>query len=231
MDGDPGRGTDPDHPRSRGVYPTRTATRRGRWWIIPARAGFTSTNPLERDPGRDHPRSRGVYHARVTITGARAGSSPLARGLLRPSAVAAVTAGIIPARAGFTALRVGRPGPPGDHPRSRGVYRQGHSPGAHDRRIIPARAGFTARAAWIEACFQGSSPLARGLRRRSRRRRSAARDHPRSRGVYPRFNDVVGDLPGSSPLARGLPWEGLRRLANDRIIPARAGFTRPGQLG
>ena len=58
------------------------------------------------------------------------------------------------------------------------------------------------RAIYVE----GSSPLARGLP--SRRRRSARwrRDHPRSRGVY-------GDAPF---------WE----VRVDRIIPARAGFTR-----
>ena len=90
-----------DHPRSRGVYPSpmtagpgvRGSSPLARGLlpalpcpalflrIIPARAGFTL------DPNQpicipaDHPRSRGVYHARVTITGARAGSSPLARGL------------------------------------------------------------------------------------------------------------------------------------------------------
>ena len=51
------------------------------------------------------------------------------------------------------------------------------------------------------------------------------RDHPRSRGVY------ISDLPygdphdGSSPLARGLLGLIGGDILNERIIPARAGFT------
>ena len=71
-------------------------------------------------------------------------------------------------------------------------------------RIIPARAGFTHRPLlWLWGC----------------------RDHPRSRGVYPKRRMVSTWSGGSSPLARG-----LRRLvpaltASMGIIPARAGFT------
>ena len=51
---------------------------------------------------------------------------------------------IIPARAGFTTLRLGAVSGAGDHPRSRGVYVDGGT---------------------TYACRAGSSPLARGLRR------------------------------------------------------------------
>ena len=153
-----------------------------------------------------------------------AGSSPLARGLLRGGSRARSAAGIIPARAGFTVgvrlvNRLAR-----DHPRSRGVYRgggdgplqvRGSSPLARglpnviekraaDQGIIPARAGFTC-----------SSP----------RRRSRRRDHPRSRGVYTLVRWIVGNAAGSSPLARGLRGRPLLRPSGVRIIPARAGFT------
>ena len=74
------------------------------------------------------------------------------------------------------------------------------------RRIIPARAGFT-----------GPRPV--------RRRRRAARDHPRSRGVYPPPGGVDPVQPGSSPLARGLLHLVNSRSHINRIIPARAGFT------
>ena len=135
------------------------------------------------------------------------GSSPLARGLLRPDDTARPRLGIIPARAGFTisdhtdAWRR-----PGSSPLARGL----RSADAAQRRgpgIIPARAGFT------------PPP------HRSRRR---WQDHPRSRGVY---DDGACRTPGgrgSSPLARGLP---ARRTAADYrcgIIPARAGFTGRG---
>ena len=56
-------------------------------------------------------------------------------------------------------------------------------------------------------------------------RAALARDHPRSRGVYPAKSKRYILLHGSSPLARG-----LRQVLNGngdvgRIIPARAGFT------
>ena len=172
-----------DHPRSRGVYlmPVFMLSKavgssplarglhgeragddlaRG---IIPARAGFTTSNLKETQNTEDHPRSRGVYLAANPYSAAPGGSSPLARGLHREGLTRLFRGGIIPARAGFT------PGHPHDdetmpdHPRSRGVYRpteievkycEGSSPLARGLQwgrdgpaavlgIIPARAGFT----------------------------------------------------------------------------------------
>ena len=73
--------------------------------------------------------------------------------------------------------------------------------------------------------FEGSSPLARGLRVSRQRARTSRPDHPRSRGVYVPNRPAAGAVVGSSPLARGLPYDQLRRLTAVRIIPARAGFT------
>ena len=158
---------------------------------------------------RDHPRSRGVYYQ-------------------QPSANE-VMIRIIPARAGFT--RAGCAGVQlfADHPRSRGVYSggcggfgrslgssplaRGLLPGdearAGGRGIIPARAGFTRHT--------GRAPPMR-------------RDHPRSRGVYFSLPPMLARKQGSSPLARGLP--AMLDVIGDpeRIIPARAGFTRIGEL-
>ena len=72
-----------------------------------------------------------------------AGSSPLARGLPMSRATSPTRLGIIPARAGFTAVCFHAAAASKDHPRSRGVY-----------------SGSTA----ITAAGVGSSPLARGLR-------------------------------------------------------------------
>ena len=134
-----------------------------------------------------------------------AGSSPLARGLPYPPA--------------------GGVSPPVDHPRSRGVYCRarrsvsspmGSSPLArglphedHDSSlllgIIPARAGFTSAAAAVVVYV---------------------RDHPRSRGVYSCSSARITASAGSSPLARGLPLHSASPDRPERIIPARAGFTR-----
>ena len=72
-----------------------------------------------------------------------AGSSPLARGLLRAAGTRRCISRIIPARAGFTRQVGFHLGILKDHPRSRGVYQT---------RLIPL------------VIHVGSSPLARGLR-------------------------------------------------------------------
>ena len=233
-----------DHPRSRGVYggrrrpaaptcgssplarglPRRSDPDRSGRRIIPARAGFTRPRRPPQ-PGRpDHPRSRGVYSPGPWAPASSRGSSPLARGLPCGSDEAGDDAGIIPARAGFTPARSQSASRVRDHPRSRGVYSAasatpwptpGSSPlarglphgagvGAAHARIIPARAGFTAHA------LGGHG---------------GRRDHPRSRGVYPRERRTAPGSPGSSPLARGLRDNVDDGLIVLRIIPARAGFT------
>ena len=233
-----------DHPRSRGVYRYRrfqpskavgsSPLARGllefadlsqeRSRIIPARAGFTMWSGTNRMRRADHPRSRGVYSSCTGGEITRAGSSPLARGLLPLRQDHRHPRRIIPARAGFTS----QPNPVGlttkDHPRSRGVYRTwggssmcaiGSSPLARGlppdplrvdqpAGIIPARAGFTHR------------------RRHDRRSRQ---DHPRSRGVYPPVTCTPLVSRGSSPLARGLPLTRYPISFSSGIIPARAGFT------
>ena len=213
-----------DHPRSRGVYwasEGRPSERRGSsplarglhmthrtqthpCRIIPARAGFTVVIPASDPLPSDHPRSRGVYRLVRWPAPTASGSSPLARGLPSTSRPKGDCIGIIPARAGFTPPTTRSTPWPWDHPRSRGVYR-------HELRrkhplpgIIPARAGFTG---W-------RCP-----------RRTASGDHPRSRGVYTSVAPLGAATTGSSPLARGLPmrWPAIKR--DQRIIPARAGFT------
>ena len=153
-----------------------------------------------------------------------AGSSPLARGLLKPQPELYLGYGIIPARAGFTITDSVGHGVKRDHPRSRGVYSAPLNENSVNR---------------------GSSPLARGLRRHSELRLRLTRiiparagftrsgqyrcrsrsDHPRSRGVYLFWLPKISDVPGSSPLARGLPGNSFCISSKNGIIPARAGFT------
>ena len=186
-------------------------------------------SPVWAMSARDHPRSRGVYFPRRRRHGRIRGSSPLARGLPRAARSASTSAGIIPARAGFTTVAEGLDMGSEDHPRSRGVYRgdshsplgrQGSSPLArglrdesiavtHDPRIIPARAGFTRRTVIT------ADDIA---------------DHPRSRGVYRCCRPRTRGRAGSSPLARGLRHHLGVPDGGPGIIPARAGFTiRPGR--
>ena len=234
----------PDHPRSRGVYPTldnavseisgssplarglrgACAPRGVLGGIIPARAGFTPRqyHPVAARP--DHPRSRGVYIVEQYAQFINSGSSPLARGLLQALHDEVRRGGIIPARAGFTAGVSSSVKHARDHPRSRGVY---------SMRLR-------------DCCtWPGSSPLARGLPTSRHHGRLSQRiiparagftgvnvntvahwrDHPRSRGVYD-IAKLGSDMKtGSSPLARGLRNMIALRGAVVGIIPARAGFT------
>ena len=192
--------------------------------IIPARAGFTiiaSTVDLELP---DHPRSRGVYSA------------------LRSDFVR--NKWIIPARAGFTTSSASRWPRTRDHPRSRGVYAVPGRPSGSGRDHPRSRGVYDIEYTG-QAGRRGSSPLARGLRRRHRRPRRRGRiiparagftggwrpdppgrrDHPRSRGVYVGDELIVPMPGGSSPLARGLRGGECEPVALGRIIPARAGFT------
>ena len=216
--------------------------------IIPARAGFTRPRPAPGPDPRDHPRSRGVYYSSRSPPSGLPGSSPLARGLRGGYLAMVVASRIIPARAGFTLEGGSASGETRDHPRSRGVYGgrvesvpplPGSSPlarglpelggdGLRQLRIIPARAGFTpsptgtptpsrdhprSRGVYYDPTCEGyvtggSSPLARGLHTRGGGVTGLGVDHPRSRGVYADAGQVEGDA--------------------ERIIPARAGFTRSG---
>ena len=189
-------------PLARGLQPWVGPGRRSSR-IIPARAGFT-TGTRAASPGTgDHPRSRGVYHWRYAIVTPGTGSSPLARGLRSLRCGREPDGGIIPARAGFTVWR--RPAVllPGDHPRSRGVYRRetyppefeaGSSPLARGLldvvhgvlelgRIIPARAGFTTSDELGRRC-RWDHPRSRGVYKRQFKDDKFKVDHPRSRGVY-----------------------------------------------
>ena len=133
-----------------------------------------------------------------------AGSSPLARGLRYVADINDDLAGIIPARAGFTAADQAPLWCVRDHPRSRGVYR---------RFTLAQLAGW------------GSSPLARGLHIVWVRPHGHTRIIPARAGFTTSFWRVRRCRVGSSPLARGLLPRPIGRLWPIRIIPARAGFT------
>ena len=174
--------------------------------------------------GAAHPRSRGENPALLAGRMKRAGSSPLARGKRPGREASHASIGLIPARAGKTALGACRSTPTRAHPRSRGEnvleeiggdVERGSSPLArgkrgngrsrrHRGRLIPARAGKTALMR-----TQGQNPAA----------------HPRSRGENLSSAGVMRSASGSSPLARGKHAGHLRPARRRRLIPARAGKT------
>ena len=168
-------------PLARGTRGERLA-RLPRERFIPARAGNTP-DACRTDAGPTvHPRSRGEHPAPGAYATAQDGSSPLARGTRHRRPAARRHLRFIPARAGnTTAARTRRPSAP-VHPRSRGE----HGAASGGARSLP-----------------GSSPLARGTRRRSPTTTARAAVHPRSRGEHSIGGLTSRNGGGSSPLARG----------------------------
>ena len=235
-----------DHPRSRGVYAkgqfdgssklgssplarglqARLGDDAHRLRIIPARAGFTPRRFRPAPRRGDHPRSRGVYPSAVEATTARAGSSPLARGLREGLLAGVSEGGIIPARAGFTWTPKIDQVIAADHPRSRGVYTGSPLRSTPRSGSSPLARGLRERAAEV-AELGGIIPARAGFTRGRRSTPSTPADHPRSRGVYGLTQEQIMEVRGSSPLARGLHRHlGITHYGG-RIIPARAGFTPP----
>ena len=131
-----------DHPRMRGVYyheiaheiadqgsspharglPQFPRAGSAHTRIIPACAGFTTSNPGTGWSRGDHPRMRGVYLHLGVLDLVACGSSPHARGLLAPGTTQITVQRIIPACAGFTLTVTASLSYRPDHPRMRGVY-------------------------------------------------------------------------------------------------------------
>ncbi len=174
----------------------------------------------------DHPRSCGANDSLYHRLDFAHGSSPLVRGQRRGRTLAVHGERIIPARAGPTCIAGQVPWCSTDHPRSCGAnptiylvsfFCSGSSPLVRGQplreiplishlRIIPARAGPTVRFALGQ---------------------TVSKDHPRSCGANLSVQPGSMLMSGSSPLVRGQPTYRSLATMTSRIIPARAGPTRP----
>ena len=213
-----------------GSSPLARGPRRGhsvrarRVGLIPARAGTTCWCVGWLSEGGAHPRSRGDHHELVTVNNTCRGSSPLARGPHVLFIAVPLWVGLIPARAGTTALCCAQGPDYRAHPRSRG-----------DHVTYPAACAFPG----------GSSPLARGplgtvtptdptsgliparagTTLKAISRRNPTRAHPRSRGDHSPALKIASLPAGSSPLARGPRIKPIFMRWRRGLIPARAGTT------
>ena len=154
----------------------------------------------------------------------RDGSSPRGRGKLATLRDRIEPQGLIPARAGKTAVCLARiisltahpraggencaryrraEGTRGSSPRGRGKRTTGRRP-HHQHRLIPARAGKT---------------------RRTRSRKSTPAAHPRAGGENTTVAILNDPDRGSSPRGRGKPISPRADARRPRLIPARAGKT------
>ena len=173
-----------------------------------------------------HPRGRGEHLGRLGLLVVDYGSSPRARGTLPVPEGQLRELRFIPAGAGNTTARIAGPMMFSVHPRGRGEH------------IFKLR---------NEHIVCGSSPRARGTRRRRRHPLRARRFipagagntvvnmltvprsavHPRGRGEHLQSLRKAGKIAGSSPRARGTQGRPYAVPQVLRFIPAGAGNTAP----
>ena len=212
-------------PRVRGK-PVGTVCPRASRRLIPARAGKTGPGRGRASATGAHPRACGENHRRTSENPQRFGSSPRVRGKQHAAPGRNIHNGLIPARAGKTRFRASNISGCTAHPRACGENRgvrgsralgRGSSPrvrgkrvpgGPHclDHGLIPARAGKT------------TPPPPR---------RSGRPAHPRACGENVAARSAPRPMRGSSPRVRGKPSSQPPGRSGGRLIPARAGKTRP----
>ncbi len=196
----------PAHPRACGDHGSRGAIRVGGEGSSPRVRGPPLAPDPDRAAGTAHPRACGDHAAPDAPMTATLGSSPRVRGprAERPQEVG--DRRLIPARAGTTSSRAPAQGPGPAHPRACGdhLYAEG-------RGLSGA----------------GSSPRVRGPRQRAQRGSRAPAAHPRACGDH--ADEKHGTIPtiGSSPRVRGPLGPEHAAAGPERLIPARAGTTRP----
>ena len=152
------------------------------------------------------------------------GSSPLARGTLRPRRQPGVLLGLIPARAGNTRRVLAQKKPPRAHPRSRGEHGNILEPAVADWGSSPLARGTPGLPRDCNISY-GLIPARAGNTRYPATRLHRKGAHPRSRGEHYLANHPGTGEKGSSPLARGTRAGGRNRNRIVGLIPARAGNT------
>ena len=210
-------------PPVRGAHGDRD-TRKHHGGLIPARAGSTMSCSAPPIRFGAHPRPCGEHSLRARRMLSGWGSSPPVRGALASTLGLSISSGLIPARAGSTAMTIvfklsqrAHPRPCGEHGSDHSTTRavSGSSPpvrGAHrcaglvntPAGLIPARAGST------RPC---PMPLA------------SIWAHPRPCGEHPLWRRRALPLRGSSPPVRGARRRAEPYDRNPGLIPARAGST------
>ena len=154
----------------------------------------------------DHPRMRGEHLGMTDERNGRDGIIPACAGsTMHSGGLGKLVLGSSPHARGAPSTTGASIMERRDHPRMRGEHQPQAALVLHPAGIIPACAGSTKIRRENKAAIEGSSPHARGARRRGTPRTASAWDHPRMRGEH-----------------------GLERVVNLRhagIIPACAGST------
>ena len=210
-------------PPVRGAHGDRD-TRKHHGGLIPARAGSTMSCSAPPIRFGAHPRPCGEHSLRARRMLSGWGSSPPVRGALASTLGLSISSGLIPARAGSTAMTIvfklsqrAHPRPCGEHERMNPkiAAQLGSSPPVRGARVgcagwcgrwglIPARAGSTS---------SNNSPY------------TLPWAHPRPCGEHTNTWRVSWLGTGSSPPVRGALVTKIAEIAAAGLIPARAGST------
>ena len=190
-------------PRGRGK-PTPAAIPPRKVRLIPARAGKTSNSPAQCSSAWAHPRAGGENIAGIYLAYRRRGSSPRGRGKHLILRLSHIHRGLIPARAGKTAVAAIRADATPAHPRAGG------------ENVVSAT---------LPVGSPGSSPRGRGKRTLGSGAGFSLRLIPARAGKTREGHGQEPPPTGSSPRGRGKPPLGLKRHNNTGLIPARAGKT------
>ena len=151
---------------------------------------------------------RGEHKSTSVYLSHSSGSSPHARGTLRPRPARREIVRFIPACAGNTCRHGGIRRHCPVHPRMRGEHEGPLDEMGPVKRFIPACAGNTGGRVSLLVVISV---------------------HPRMRGEHPRDPSTTPDSPGSSPHARGTHRPAGASHSRARFIPACAGNTAPRQ--
>ncbi len=192
--------------------------------LIPAGAGRTRPYRAAARPTRAHPRWRGADGRNATSTKHKRGSSPLARGGPGRRLPEHQPVRLIPAGAGRTRCCSRSAPGQGAHPRWRGAdmcrtIRKDSASGSSPL----ARGGRRRR--HLEHPDRGLIPAGAGRTSRQDLSLRRTRAHPRWRGADGTVSITKQGRVGSSPLARGGPGDEVTPPVLPGLIPAGAGQT------
>ena len=191
---------------------------------IPAYAGKTGGNDIDRRFWEEHPRIRGENSATMSATPCKIGTSPHTRGKRDYSAGVASVGWNIPAYAGKAIPFLAGSVKEREHPRIRGENQlvqlftggiQGTSPHTRGKRN-----GHSAVTPVVR-----NIPAYAGKTRTQSTRTPSTREHPRIRGENPLLEGPIRHQPGTSPHTRGKPRQQQLGSVSARNIPAYAGKT------
>ncbi len=217
------------------VLPARAGVSRPAPWgtgredVLPARAGVSRWSRRRPRLPSGPPRASGGQPPPGLIPRSSRSSSPRERGSAGWDTCPRLHVFVLPARAGVSRPRGRPPGPRGRPPRASGGQPDQHGPRVEHHLSSPRERGSAADD--VEQEFaNGVLPARAGVSRRRAWPGRCASSPPRASGGQPPDIRIRGTSRWSSPRERGSAAEQEAGVAGGRVLPARAGVSRPDVL-